>query len=158
LADETVSNLVNKRFETLLKLTDDTSYGARSELYQNVIIAVSKNFIGNGLGATGTATKLNNQGSMGEYGDFDSGLLEIPFNLGWPGTFPYVIGVLWLVCAGLHRRGGGANHQWNVACGGIVLGTLSECFLTNSLTAGVGMIFWCFLGMLLAEKAHARAG
>ena len=159
LADETVSNLVNKRFETLLKLTDDTSYGARSELYQNVLIAVSKNFIGNGLGATGTATKLNNQGSMGEYGDFDSGLLEIPFNLGWPGAFLYVIGVLWLVFAGLlHPYGSGANHQWNVACGGIVLGTLSECFLTNSLTAGVGIIFWCFLGMLLAGKAHARAG
>jgi hypothetical protein len=154
LADETISNLVSKRFESLLKLTDDSSYVARSELYQNAVMAVSTNFAGNGLGATGTATKLNNQGSMGEHGDFDSGLLEIPFNLGWPGAFLYTVGVLWFLCAGLlHGRSGGPNHQWNVACGGIVIGTLSECFLTNSLTAGVGMIFWCFLGMLLAEKA-----
>jgi hypothetical protein len=154
LAVESVSNIVSKRFESLVKLTDDTSYSARTDLYQGVVTAVSRNFVGNGLGATGTATKLNNQGSMGEYGDFDSGLLEIPFNLGWPGTFLYAAGVMWLVCAGLfHGPAGGPNHQWNVACGGIVLGTLSECFLTNSLTAGVGMIFWCFLGMLLAEKA-----
>jgi hypothetical protein len=154
LAVDSVSNMVNQRFESLLRLTDDTSYVARADLYQGVVTAVSKNFVGNGLGASGTATKLNNQGSMAEYGDFDSGLLEIPFNLGWPGAFLYTVGVLWLVCAGLlHGRSGGSNHQWNAACGGIVVGTLSESFLTNSLNAGVGMIFWCFLGMLLAEKA-----
>jgi hypothetical protein len=154
LTVESVSNIVNKRFESLLKLTEDSSYTARAESYQNAVMAVSTNFAGNGLGATGTATKLNNQGSMGEHGDFDSGLLEIPFNLGWPGAFLYTVGVLWFLYSGLlHGRSGGPNHQWNVACGGIVIGTLSECFLTNSLTAGVGMIFWCFLGMLLAEKA-----
>jgi hypothetical protein len=159
LTVESVSNNVNKRFESLLRLSEDSSYVARAELYENALRAVSTNFVGSGLGATGTATKLNNQGSMGEHGDFDSGLLEIPFNLGWPGAFLYAVGVLWFLCAGLlYGRTGGPNRQWNVACGGIVLGTLSECFLTNSLTAGVGMIFWCFLGMLLAEKAFRANG
>ena len=157
LSIESVSSIVSKRFDTFLKLTDDLSYAARAELYQNALIAVSSNFAGNGLGATGTATKFSNQGSMGEHGDFDSGLLEIPFNLGWPGAFLYTLGVIWLLCSGLMPSGRNPpDNQWNVACGAIVIGTLSECFLTNSLTAGVGMIFWCFLGMLLAERAFAQ--
>jgi hypothetical protein len=151
---DSVWSIVNKRFESLMKLTDDSSYIARSVEYADALNAISANIAGNGLGATGTATKLNNQGSMGEHGDFDSGLLEIPFNLGWPGGFVYVLGVVWFLFLGLAAsKARGEVYRWNTACEGIVVGTLSECFLTNSLTAGVGMIFWCFLGLLLADAA-----
>ena len=48
LSIDSVSSIVSKRFDTFLKLTDDSSYAARAELYQNALIAVSSNFAGNG--------------------------------------------------------------------------------------------------------------
>jgi hypothetical protein len=151
LAVEPISQLIGRRFESIAKLSDDSSYRARNLIYENVSEQVFKNFAGNGLGVSGTATKLNNQGAMGDHGDMDSGLLEIPYNLGWPGGFLFLMGVGWFLHMALGRMIT-LDRTWTVTCGSIVIAALAELPLTNSIYGTIGLVFWCFLGMILAEQ------
>ena len=49
------------------------------------------------MGATGASTKLSSDsGELGKYGSFDSGVMNVPFVLGWPGTLLYLSGVVML--------------------------------------------------------------
>ncbi len=86
------------RLQTLINLSDDQSYAARNDFYTSFARTAFTDLTGEGLGATGTSTKLSNdRGHLGQYGNFDSGLMNIPFVLGWPGTLLYISGLIWLL-------------------------------------------------------------
>lgn len=153
LAFEPMSTIVGKRFDTLSSLEEDASYQDRSEFFNDIESQLSLEGIG--LGATGLSTKLGSGGTLGQYGDFDSGLLEIPFTLGLMGGLLYGAGVVWLVCASVwQRREANGEHDWIVTCEAVVLGALSTIVSGNSLIgSNGGLIFWSFLGLLLAGKS-----
>ncbi|MEM5387314.1 glucose-6-phosphate isomerase [Paraburkholderia phymatum] len=85
------------RLQSIVNLHDDRSYAARNDFYEKFARTAFSDLTGEGLGATGTSTKLANDGRLGEYGNFDSGVMNIPFVLGWPGMLLYVSGLMWLL-------------------------------------------------------------
>ena len=109
LSIEQVSTTVTTRLESMVGsgAKEDQSYKDRVHFFQTFIVDALSNPFGMGIGATGVATKFANNGQMGEHGVVDSGLLEVPFVLGWLGGILYVSGVALLVRSA--SRGSGAS-------------------------------------------------
>lgn len=146
---------VNKRFETLYQIEDDSSYQDRMSFYQGFLSQAITNVVGEGIGSTGVATKLDNNGQMGRYGNFDSGVMQLPFVLGWFGVFAYVSG-LSLLLAQVFRRGGGRD-TFTVVAKAVIVMIGSELVFVNTLVGPEGMAFWTFLGLALSGRL-ARSG
>jgi hypothetical protein len=85
-----IQDLFLDRFRTLSALESDTSYQTRLEFYETVAPQAFTNLTGVGLGITGLAGKLSDEG---EVIHFDSGLMNVPYSLGWPGGLLYLLGV-----------------------------------------------------------------
>jgi len=106
---------------------------------------------GEGIGSTSYVTKLGNDGeiSSGFYGD--SGVLQIPFVLGWFGSIFYLGGLgmlVWQMFASRARRGDGFIE----ASKAIVLVIAAEMIFENTLINVMGACFWTFMGMCLAAR------
>jgi hypothetical protein len=89
---------------------------------------------------------------MGRYGNFDSGLMQLPFVLGWPGFFVYVGGLFLLARTAFWRRG--PRDMFSVAARSIVLMVGAELVFVNTLLGPEGMVFWSFLGLAVAAQIH----
>lgn len=148
-----IAEVIEGRLQSFNTLQEDTSFGERLDLYATFAPRALSNVLGEGLGSTGVATKLNTEGGrLGEYGDLDSGLLAIPFVLGWPGTFLYAGGLIWLLSYALR----GAKHPdlFAAASRGIAAAVLSQLVFGNSLVGVGGMVFWYFLGLAWAARVY----
>ncbi|MBO9130028.1 O-antigen ligase family protein [Bacillus sp. 165] len=88
---------VTQRFETFQNISEDHSFQARINFSKYALNKVLTNPIGSGLGSTGQGTKLNNDGNLGEYGNFDNGFLNIIFTFGWLGTLFIVRALYYLL-------------------------------------------------------------
>ena len=76
------------------------------------------------IGSTNLATKLSNNGKLGDLGVIDSGIIEVLYVFGWVGSFFYLGGVLLALIAvrhGARRRRDG----FDLAAGAIVAATFS---------------------------------
>jgi hypothetical protein len=147
LSLDPVAQKISERFGTFGQLSADGSYQERNVLYEQMIAQLLQGFVGAGLGATGQATKLNNQGEVGGLGNIDSGLLEIPLTLGWLGALLYFAGIGVALFVGLKQD---ASPGLLAAFGAIAVGTSAQLLLGNSVIGETGMLFWCFLGILIA--------
>ena len=79
---------------SITNLNDDNSYAARNAFYASFAETAFTDVSGEGFGATGTSTKLStSNGDLGKYGSFDSGVMNVPFVLGWPGSLMYLAGL-----------------------------------------------------------------
>lgn len=150
-----VTERVTSRFETMQDIQQDDSYQARLALYSGFVLRSSTNVVGEGIGSTSLATKLANDGELGEFGIIDSGVLEIMFVLGWPGTVLFVGGLCWLLRAGL-VGGIPPDDIAAQAARAVALATVAQLLFDNTLIGVPGMIFWSFLGLVLAAKAFHR--
>ena len=105
------------------------------------------------MGTTGVATKLGTAGGeLGELGNFDSGIMNITFVLGWPGSLLYVGGLAWLLLYAL-RGGASQLDLFAAASRGISIAVLAQLVFVNTLIGVSGMVFWSFLGLyLMAQK------
>jgi len=79
-------NALTTRLATLTTLGSDDSMAVRLQFYQSFFIDAVAHPLGAGLGRTGVATRLSEDGSMLH---FDSGLMNVPFVLGWVGALTY---------------------------------------------------------------------
>lgn len=151
-----IADTIDRRFATLADISEDQSYQARVSFYSNFLDAAFTNVIGEGFGATGTPTKMDNEGDLAaDLGTFDSGVMEVPFLFGWPGSALYLGGLAWIVVLGF-RSEVGRRQAWTLACRAIVVGILAQMIFADMLNGVTGMIVWCFLGMMLADRANAR--
>lgn len=148
-----LGTLISDRLDTLYDLQDDVSYQQRQEFYLDFLSQSVTNVRGAGIGSTSYVTKLNNFGviASGFYGD--SGVMQIPFVLGWFGSFFYVGGLAALF---RHFFGGRADSKdlFFKACKAIVLMIAMEMIFENTLINVTGACFWTFLGMGLAAQRH----
>lgn len=152
-----VADTVGSRISTLSNPGEDTSFAARAEFYSEFAPKAFLAPLGAGMGGTGLATKLSDSGGeLGELANFDSGIMNIPFTLGWPGTLLYV-GALALL---LRRAFGGGVHSdpFTTASQGIVLAVLAQLVFDDFLVGVTGMVFWSFLGLALAARFRREAG
>ena len=140
---------VATRAESLTNLDDDGSLNARMQLYRSTTAEALLNPVGQGIGSFGTAAKL----SEGEPVSFDSGVLAIPFTLGWPGTLLYIGGLVWMLLRALQIRKP-ETDQFAVIAVAIVLAYMAMMVFHNQLKGLSGVTVWSFLALALAARRY----
>jgi hypothetical protein len=149
-----VADTINARLQSVTDLQQDDSFNARLAFHGDIAPQALLNVVGEGLGSTGVATKLGTAGGeLGEFGNFDSGLVNIFFVLGWPGSLLYVGGLAWLLFYAF--RGGGTRPDlFATTSRGIVVAVLTQMIFSNTLIGVTGVVFWSFLALSLAAQAY----
>jgi hypothetical protein len=143
-----VADRINERLETTTNIRQDKSFEARVEFYEEFAPQALGNPVGEGLGSTGVGTKL----SVGVPSGFDSGILEIPYLLGWPGTLLYLSGLAWLLYYALRSRN--SKDLFAVTSCGIVVGILVQLPFNDKAAGVPGMLLWSFIGLAIAAEAY----
>jgi hypothetical protein len=151
-----LGEVINNRLETLGDIEQDVSFQERLAFYEQIAPRAFFNPLGEGLGNTGVATKLANEGGgLGDLGNFDSGILAIAFGLGWLGTLLYAGGLIWLYLNAIH--GTKRPDLFAAASCAIVTAVLVQLFLGNVATGVSGVVLWYFLGLAVAARVfHAQ--
>ncbi|SEI46214.1 glucose-6-phosphate isomerase [Paraburkholderia diazotrophica] len=154
LAVGPVAERMQARLDTIVNLHDDQSYAARNQFYATFAKTAFTDVSGEGLGATGTSTKLSNDGGqLGQYGNFDSGVMNIPFVLGWPGTLLYMSGVIWLLVRALRASFRLTDDKFASASMSLSLAIFAMLVFTNSLVGTGGLLL--FMGVFsILSAAH----
>jgi hypothetical protein len=151
-----IADTIDARLQTIGTLQQDTSFVARLRFYSAFAPQAFSNLLGAGLGSTGVATKLSTGGELGQFGNFDSGIMAIPYVLGWPGGLLYAGGLVWLSSYVL--RGVKRPDLFAAASSGIVVAVLSQLVFANVATGVSGMVLWYFLGLSVAARLfHNRS-
>ncbi|MDF3839484.1 O-antigen ligase family protein [Cupriavidus basilensis] len=147
------SGTVLTSMQSVADLQNDHSFQTRAEFYGNFLSVALNDISGQGFGSVGLATKLDSSTSqLGRYGVFDSGLMEVPFVLGWPGTLMYATGLLWLLGRAV-RRGLTQKSNRVISAGvGVAIALLAMMVFDNSLNGFGGLLFQ--LGVMLPVIGH----
>jgi hypothetical protein len=148
---EPVADRVAGRFETMQQIEEDNSLRARLAIYSNFFLTASNHVVGEGIGSTNKATKLTNDERQITSPIIDSGVLELPFTLGWPGSLLYLGGLGWLLAGALSGRAQRMDFAAQAACA-VVCATLVAMLSYNTLISAPGMVFWSFLGLALSAR------
>ncbi|MDX5934677.1 O-antigen ligase family protein [Acidithiobacillus thiooxidans] len=137
---------IDKRVQSIQNVQQNASYKARVSFYEDFLTKSLEDPIGSGIGNVGVAARLS---SSGHVVDFDSGIMEIPYVLGWPGAVLFVFGTIWtLMNVVLNKL---ANKDSFIAVyGAIALSVFVGIPFFNSLIGTSGMLFWGFCGMAIA--------
>ncbi len=146
-----VADRMQQRLNTLVNLKDDQSYEARNQFYADFAKKAFTDVTGEGLGATGASTKLSsNNGQLGQYGSFDSGVMNIPFVLGWPGTLLYMSGVLWLLLRAVRVSLRMPEDRYVCACLSLAVSIFAMLVFTNSLVGTGGLLLFSSVFSILS--------
>ncbi|MGB3681949.1 MAG: hypothetical protein WA990_05630 [Rubrobacteraceae bacterium] len=152
-----IADRINERLGTLTELGQDNSFQARVEFYNETMPLAFLNPVGEGLGSTGRSTKLSTSsefGTLGENAAFDSGIMEIPFVLGWPGSILYTGGLAWLLIQAQSRRN--PEDLFATVSGSIAVSLLVLLIFNDTVTGLPGMLIWSFLGLAIAAGIGHR--
>jgi hypothetical protein len=149
-----VAERMQTRLNSIVNLKDDQSYAARNQFYATFAQKAFTDVSGEGMGATGTSTKLSNDGGqLGQYGNFDSGVMNIPFVLGWPGTLLYLSGILWLMVRALLASFKMRDDKFVSSSVSLSLAIFAMLVFTNSLVGTGGLLLFISLFSILSA-AH----
>jgi hypothetical protein len=149
-----VAERMQTRLNSIVNLKDDQSYAARNQFYATFAEKAFTDVSGEGMGATGTSTKLSNDGGqLGQYGNFDSGVMNIPFVLGWPGTLLYLSGILWLMVRALLASFKMRDDKFVSSSVSLALAIFAMLVFTNSLVGTGGLLLFISLFSILSA-AH----
>lgn len=143
-----LGDTITTRFATFGTLNDDFSLHERMNLYADISNRVMNTPLGEGMGGTGPAATMSQGMAMQ---NFDSGLLDIVFSLGWFGGLVFVIGILGLVKFALSVREVRGDY-FDLALRAGALATLSILPSFNSLVGVDGIVFWGFLGLCISRQ------
>lgn len=156
LAIGPVADRLQARLETITNLHDDHSYAERNRFYAKFAETAFTNIGGMGMGATGTSTKLSqSDNQLGKYGNFDSGIMNIPFVLGWPGTLLYLSGIGWLLARALRASFALKDDKFAAASLALACSMLAMLVFSNSLVSTGGLLLFTSMASLIAA-AHWR--
>jgi len=151
LAVGPVADRMQQRLDTLVNLKDDQSYEARNQFYAEFAKTAFTDVTGEGLGATGASTKLSSgNGQLGKYGSFDSGVMNIPFVLGWPGTLLYMSGALWLIARAVRVSFRLKHDRYVAACLSLAVSIFAMLVFTNSLVGTGGLLLFSSVFSILS--------
>ncbi|WP_199539917.1 hypothetical protein [Paraburkholderia kururiensis] len=153
-----ISAPIMQRFDSMQNLGEDNSYRIRAEFYRSFLSVALTDISGQGLGTTGLGTKLAADDNDGTQANvvFDSGLMEVPYVMGWPGTLLYVTGVVMLLWRAFWASLARGRDRFAISAVGVALAMLGMMVFVNTLTGLPGLFF--FVGVLLPAIAqrHAR--
>lgn len=153
ISSEEIGQRFFDRLATFTDLEEDKSWQARSALYDRLTEDALTNVWGTGTGAVGIATKLASKSNTVAF-QIDSGLLFVPYTLGWPGAICLTIAVAMLMLRppGIITR----ENETAVQVGTAVCTALIAMMLSyNSMYGPGGMVFWTFMGLRLCGRVWA---
>jgi hypothetical protein len=154
---DAVQQVVATRFSSFAAGAADHSLQERMQLYARFFNVAVGNIPGGGIGSTNLATKLSNNGALGALGTIDSGILELLYVFGWPGTLLFGGGIILTLIAAMGSWYH-ATDRLALAALSVSLALLAQMVFFNTLVGAVGMIFWTMTGMVLAsQRRPARA-
>ncbi|MDE1184684.1 O-antigen ligase family protein [Paraburkholderia sp.] len=153
-----VAEPVMKRFDTILNISNDTSFQERTDFYKRFLSQALTDVAGQGLGTTGIGTKLaDSDGPTSRSVDFDSGLMEVPLVMGWPGTLLYAGGVLLLVWRAFLASRLRSKDRLAICGVGLALAIFAMLIFVNTLIGISGLFFFIGVSMPVIGLRHARA-
>jgi hypothetical protein len=145
-----VSDTVGSRLMTLTNIQNDESYQDRRAFYDRFLATAIEDAGGAGFGATGLATKFANNGRLGTLGNFDSGILELLFVLGWPGAVCFIFGLGWLLMTAFLRPSRAVEQTRSAAA--IAVAIAAQLIGSNTIIGVQGMLFWAAVGVTAAAN------
>jgi hypothetical protein len=152
-----VADRLGTRLQTMTNLSDDSSYAARNEFYASFMQTAFTDVTGEGFGATGTSTKLASaNGDLGKYGSFDSGVMNVPFVLGWPGTLMYVSGLSLLLMRAIRASFSLRDDKFAQACLSLSCSMIGILVFANTFVSTGGSLLFMGLGSIIAARHHAK--
>ena len=157
---DAIERVAVPRIMSLANGQNDHSLKERMLLYGQFFAVAAGNVSGSGIGATNVATKLSNNGKINQLGVIDSGVLEIMYAFGWPGSFLYVGGLLLAFLSALYGFKT-TSDEFGLAARSVIVAIFVQLVFFNVLSGAVGMVFWSFTGLIMAgqrfHKAKAKA-
>src|ERR1700761_5280097 len=157
LAVGPVADRMQTRLNSIVNLKDDQSYAARNEFYATFAKTAFTDVSGEGMGATGASTKLSSSnGDLGKYGSFDSGVMNVPFVLGWPGSLMYLAGLGLLLARAFRASFSLRDDKYAQASLSVAFAIVGMLVFTNTFTSIGGMILYMGLCSVLAARHHQR--
>lgn len=148
-----VRDVVLPRALTFSDMSQDVSLGERLSFFQTTVAAVMDNPVGEGLGSTGSSVALRDEG--GGERDFDNGLLDLFYSLGWPGGALFLAGLATL-CLRALRPGEPRGDLFAKGARGIALSSAALALSFNVFSGVAGAVLWTFFGLLGAAKDWER--
>lgn len=145
-----VTNQVNDRMESFSTLEEDNSLLVRLHFMKVAATWTLQDPIGAGIGSVGSSSKL----SSGEQHEaFDSGILAVPFTLGWIGAVLYytALGMLVHRMMKIDRQG---SDPFTLVSSAVAIALLSLLFFVNTLGGISGILLWAFLSFPLASERY----
>jgi hypothetical protein len=142
-----VAEPVLQRLSSIQDLGQDDSFQARADFYKSFMSSALTDIAGQGLGTTGLGSKLSNDTAAQAMLNFDSGLMEVPYVMGWPGTLLYTTGIVMLLWRAYRASRQHPSDLLAISGVGVAVAILSMMVFINTLTSVSGMFF--FLGVTL---------
>ncbi|GAB2671533.1 O-antigen ligase family protein [Paenibacillus thermoaerophilus] len=149
------------RFRTMGDLRNDYSFNDRLQFVGRMIPVLLDNPQGFGLGSIGVGTKLENDGKIGEYGNFDNGAIAVLLTYGLAGGalfFAALGGLLWRLRIAIRMEAAlSSRAKLGIA---ILLGAVAYLAFFNRFGGLGGFIVWLFVAAGIEEdrKAGGPAG
>jgi len=144
-----VRDVVLPRALTFSDMSKDVSLAERVTFFQSTAAVVLENPVGEGLGSTGAAVGLRDEG--GGERDFDSGLLDLFYSLGWPGGALF-LGGLAMLCLRALRPGEPKGDLVAKAARAVALSSTALALSFNVFSGVAGAMLWTFFALLGAAK------
>lgn len=152
-----IADRLGTRLQTMTNLSDDNSYAARNQFYATFMETAFTDVTGEGFGATGTSTKLASaNGDLGKYGSFDSGVMNVPFVLGWPGALMYVSGLGILLARAVRASFSLRDDKFAQACLSLALSMVGILIFANTFVSTGGSLLYMSLFSIIAARHHAK--
>ncbi|WP_454765676.1 hypothetical protein [Cupriavidus campinensis] len=144
------------RLQSVSSIQNDRSFLVRMQFYESFLAVATGDIAGQGMGSVGIGTKLDSATSqLGKFGVFDSGLMEIPYVMGWPGTLLYLTGLLWMIGRAMKRGLALKSSRLLAAAVGTSIALVSMLVFSNTLNAFDGILFQ--IGVTLPVIGHRYA-
>lgn len=140
-----VSKHFTSRLETVQNLGQDDSYQVRVGMYSSFMGRALTDISGQGFGTTGVASKLADTSNV--IAVFDSGVMEVPYTMGWPGSLLYVSGIVMLIMRAFAASRARPHDRFGVCGVGIAVAIVAMMLFSNTLAGMTGMFF--FIGVLM---------
>ena len=143
-SDPRMATVIGDRFNTFSDLGHDESYGARLDLYRDMVADAFEHPFGYGLKTLDMT-----------HAKVDSGLFALVFSLGWLGSVLFGIGVCFVLFAKASSLG--TADAFVIAAKAIAIAILAQIVSGPVFVNVIGALFWIFVGMYLGALQYYRS-
>ncbi|WP_432573415.1 hypothetical protein [Kineococcus sp. SYSU DK005] len=150
-----VYDAIAERFDTSVQSgSSDVSFTERLAFHVEMLPVILADPVGQGLGASGVATKLDNAGDLGTRGDFDGGALQVLFAFGpLVGTAVLVTVLLAVLAAWARSR---EQEPLFKVCAAAAVALVSQLVFGNPFTSVSGVVLWVVLGVVARDRSDEQ--